>query len=81
MKRLIFSLAAIFSVFSAFAQMGFNSEGIDVPADHAVTFTDTLVAGGGGFRLSTQLYIPEGEGPWPTVVLRTPYLPSSFKDA
>ena len=81
MKRLLFSLAAIFFVLSASAQMGFNSEGIDVPADHAVTFTDALVAGGGGFRLSTQLYIPEGEGPWPTVVLRTPYLPSSFKDA
>ncbi|MBR1433680.1 MAG: CocE/NonD family hydrolase [Bacteroidales bacterium] len=81
MKRIVFIVLTALLYEVAFAQMGFNSEGIDVPADHAVTFTDTLVAGGGGFRLSTQLYIPEGEGPWPTVVLRTPYLPSSFKDA
>ncbi|MBQ3881103.1 MAG: CocE/NonD family hydrolase [Bacteroidales bacterium] len=81
MKRILATLSAILIPLLSGAQMGFDSSGITVPDDHAFTFTDTLVAGGGGFNLSTQLYIPEGEGPWPTVVIRSPYLPASYKDA
>ena len=80
MKRFLVAAVAAFLCLYASAQMGFDSSGINVPANHDVTFTDTLVAGGGGYRLSTQLYIPEGEGPWPTVVMRTPYLPAAYKD-
>lgn len=38
---------------------------------------DTLVAGGDGYRLLTHLYLPEGEGPWPVIVYRTPYFPGA----
>ena len=80
MKRILAILTAVLIPLLSGAQMGFDSSGITVPDDHAYTFTDTLLVGGGGFRLSTQLYVPEGEGPWPTVVMRSPYLPASAKD-
>jgi len=31
-----------------------------------------------GVRLATSVYLPEGEGPWPAVVLRTPYNKSGY---
>ena len=80
MKRLSVILVALLAPLALSAQMGFDSNGIDISPDHAYTFTDTLLTGGGGYSLSTQMYIPEGEGPWPTVVMRSPYLPAAYKD-
>ena len=45
---------------------------LPVPASHGYTYTEEMVPGGGGFKLLTRIYLPEGEGPWPVVVTRTP---------
>ena len=34
---------------------------------------ERMLPAGGGFRLRTLLYIPDGEGPFPTLLYRTPY--------
>ena len=38
------------------------------------TYFEEMVEGGDGFKLLTRIYLPEGEGPWPVVVTRTPYV-------
>ncbi|NLN98849.1 MAG: CocE/NonD family hydrolase [Bacteroidales bacterium] len=38
------------------------------------TYSEQMVEGGDGFKLLTRIYLPEGEGPWPVVVTRTPYV-------
>ncbi|HVS66421.1 MAG TPA: CocE/NonD family hydrolase [Thermoanaerobaculia bacterium] len=35
--------------------------------------TEHMVAMRDGVRLATNVFVPEGEGPWPTIVTRTPY--------
>ncbi|MFC0408433.1 CocE/NonD family hydrolase [Roseomonas elaeocarpi] len=35
--------------------------------------TEHMVACRDGVRLATDVYLPEGEGPWPTILERTPY--------
>jgi hypothetical protein len=39
----------------------------------AVGATEHMVAMRDGVRLATNAFLPEGEGPWPTIVTRTPY--------
>ena len=38
------------------------------------TYFEEMVEGGDGFKLLTRIYLPEGDGPWPVVVTRTPYV-------
>ena len=37
------------------------------------TYSEQMVEGGEGYKLFTRIYLPEGEGPWPVVMTRTPY--------
>jgi len=39
----------------------------------AVEPTEEMVAMRDGIKLSTIIYLPEGSGPWPVVLIRTPY--------
>src|SRR5690242_20082802 len=44
------------------------------PATAAVTKpTEAMVAMRDGVKLSTSIYMPEGKGPFPVVLIRTPY--------
>ena len=45
-----------------------------VPARYGYTYREEMVKGGSEARLMTRIYLPEGEGPWPVVVTRTPYV-------
>src|SRR6516225_6459406 len=46
----------------------------DVPArTHAQPVQHAMVRMRDGLELSTQVFLPEGAGPWPVVVVRDPY--------
>lgn len=45
-----------------------------VEAKYNYRYFEEMVGGGDTFRLMTRVYLPEGEGPWPVVVTRTPYV-------
>ncbi|MBR6416460.1 MAG: CocE/NonD family hydrolase [Bacteroidales bacterium] len=45
-----------------------------VPAQYGYTYHEEMVQGGSQAKLLTRIYLPEGEGPWPVVVTRTPYV-------
>ncbi len=45
-----------------------------VKATCGYRYFEEMVGGGDSFRLMTRIYLPEGEGPWPVVVTRTPYV-------
>src|SRR2546423_10959424 len=42
-------------------------------ARRASQSTDVMVAMRDGVKLATSVYLPEGNGPWPVIVTRTPY--------
>lgn len=61
-KRVLLTLAICFALsFTAHAQ-GADSR-----------TTDYMVPMRDGVKLATTVYLPDGEGPWPAVVMRTPY--------
>lgn len=45
-----------------------------VEAKYGYKYFEEMVLGGDTFKLMTRIYLPEGEGPWPVVVTRTPYV-------
>ena len=74
MKRFI-SLILLLVPAALSAQIfGLDPVPTSLPASHLCIYKDTLVAGGDGHLLVTQMYMPEGDGPWPVVVYRTPYM-------
>lgn len=44
------------------------------PATHEYVYSEEMVLGGDGLKLLTRIYLPKGDGPWPVVVTRTPYV-------
>lgn len=46
---------------------------------HNYIYKDTVVKGGDNHNLITRIYLPEGKGPWPVVITRTPYAYSKTK--
>jgi putative CocE/NonD family hydrolase len=56
------------------APMVVDSTKVDIPAIYDYTYEEVMVYGGDGFKLMTCIYKPVGEGPWPVVILRTPYV-------
>lgn len=40
---------------------------------YGVIHKTEMVEGEPGYRLVTEIFLPDGEGPWPTVMVRTPY--------
>jgi hypothetical protein len=45
----------------------------DQSATQAIKRTEEMVPMRDGVRLATSIFLPEGQGPWPTVLVRTPY--------
>jgi predicted acyl esterase len=44
-------------------------------------FRDEFVAMSDGVRLMTHVWIPKGQGPWPAILVRNPYVDGgNFKD-
>jgi predicted acyl esterase len=42
-------------------------------AVQSVRHTEQMVEMRDGVKLATSVYLPEGNGPWPVVLIRTPY--------
>jgi len=78
MKRILFSLVmAALTMGIAMAQQYREpdySQLFDAPVVGNYRYFEEMVEGGDGFKLLTRIYLPEGEGPWPVVVTRTPYV-------
>ncbi len=51
-----------------------DSTKVSIPATYDYTYEEQMVEGGDGYKLMTCIYKPVGEGPWPVVILRTPYV-------
>ena len=47
---------------------------LSAPVVGGYTYQEEMVAGGDSVRLLTRIYLPEGDGPHPVVVTRTPYV-------
>lgn len=47
---------------------------LESPVVGDYTYHEEMVEGGDHFKLLTRIYLPEGEGPFPVVVTRTPYV-------
>lgn len=45
-----------------------------IPQTYGYSYSEEMVQGGDGLKLLTRIYLPEGDGPWPVVVTRTPYV-------
>jgi len=45
-----------------------------VAPSYDYTYFEEMVEGGDGFKLLTRIYLPKGDGLWPVVVTRTPYI-------
>jgi putative CocE/NonD family hydrolase len=58
---IVFLLISSFAVYSQKKEVG------------GYTYIETMVQGGAGNSLVTRIYLPQGEGPWPVVITRTPY--------
>lgn len=50
------------------------SDWFSVPESGSYTYREEMVEGGDLCKLLTRIYLPEGDGPWPVVVTRTPYV-------
>ncbi|MBR3014688.1 MAG: CocE/NonD family hydrolase [Bacteroidaceae bacterium] len=51
-----------------------------VASAHSYIYEELMVEGGDGYKLKTCIYKPAGEGPWPVVITRTPYVYSAPGD-
>ena len=58
----------------AWAQLGVDATKWCAEPIYDYVYQDTMIMGGDGCRLVTEIYLPKGEGPWPVVVTRTPYV-------
>jgi predicted acyl esterase len=47
-------------------------------APPAATATEAMVAMRDGVKLATSVYLPDGSGPWPVIVTRTPYSKAGY---
>ena len=70
-------LAAVLAVtagLQARAQFPLDLSKWEAEPRYEYEYRDTMIMGGDGCRLVTEIYLPKGEGPWPVVVTRTPYV-------
>ena len=47
-------------------------------ARRAIKSNDVMLEMRDGVKLATSIYLPEGEGPWPVIVTRTPYSKAGY---
>ena len=73
-KRIVLAFTCLLGCLVLAAQPQNYDTLLPAPATHGYTYTEEMVQGGSGFKLLTRIYLPEGEGPWPVVVTRTPYV-------
>ena len=69
MKYLIILLLSLLSS----AAMAQDPASPEASNEKNYVYKDTVTFSADGHKMVTQMYIPEGEGPWPVVVYRTPY--------
>lgn len=50
------------------------SEIFSVDSLYEYRYFEEMVEGGDGYKLLTRIYLPKGDGPWPVLVTRTPYV-------
>ena len=78
MKRFAILLALLSVATSAAQAQGGRapdySSLLDAPVVGGYTYHEEMVACGDSVRLLTRIYLPEGDGPHPVVVTRTPYV-------
>jgi len=51
----------------------FSEEPTSQPTHEVVEQLEVMVALSDGVKLATNILLPDGEGPWPTILVRTPY--------
>ena len=76
-KICLTAFSVVFLCLCAYAQPGRGQDYsvlLNVPVVGDYTYHEEMVAGGDTVRLLTRIYLPEGEGPHPVVVTRTPYV-------
>lgn len=72
----VFDVTALPSEYRAFFPdyNGFFNYAAPVVSDGYVYFEEMIPSGTDSIRLLTRIYLPEGDGPFPVVVTRTPYV-------
>ncbi len=65
-------ICCLSSTQSASAQM-MRKMNFSIDPTYEYTFQELMIEGGEGYKLFTKIYLPEGKGPWPVVMTRTPY--------
>lgn len=58
---------------NAAARQLYRSSELAAKEQYDYTYEAVMLEGGDGYQLSTHIYKPVGEGPWPVVMMRTPY--------
>ena len=74
---LLLLACAVLTAGSASAQQGRGTDYsslLNAPVVGEYTYFEEMIPGGDTVRLLTRIYLPEGEGPHPVVVTRTPYV-------
>lgn len=51
----------------------YRSSELAAKEQYDYTYESLMLEGGDGYKLMTHIYKPVGEGPWPVVMMRTPY--------
>ncbi|MCF0168777.1 MAG: CocE/NonD family hydrolase, partial [Bacteroidales bacterium] len=72
--KIIILLIAVLSSQKLCAQFNIDASKLCAEPKYDYVYKDTIIMGGDGCRLVTEIYLPKGEGPWPIVVTRTPYV-------
>ena len=74
--RFIAAVAALLAVSAAPSAAQDGAPGVPAPelSGQYVYFEEMVPSGEDGIRLLTRIYLPEGDGPFPVVVTRTPYV-------
>lgn len=74
--RFIAAVAALLAASAAPSAAQDGASGVPAPESSGqyVYFEEMVPSGEDGIRLLTRIYLPEGDGPFPVVVTRTPYV-------
>ena len=74
--RFIAAVAALLAASAAPSAAQDGASGVPAPelSGQYVYFEEMVPSGEDGIRLLTRIYLPEGDGPFPVVVTRTPYV-------
>ena len=71
---LFITILNLLSISPSLSAQQSHSQTFKVPATYDYIYFEEMVPGGDGHNLFTRIYLPKGDGPWPVVVTRTPYV-------